>query len=148
MAPRLKVFSWSDGFHSWTVATSSRPKALDAWAVEQELFKSGLAHEITDGPEHEAALAEPGTVIRTGLAIDPGLMEPQKPDPGQARRRKAKAQAAEIQTRIDALDATLSDKVGALQAKRDALERKIADLEAEAGTARTALVKKLKTLRS
>lgn len=148
MAPRLKVFSWSDGFHSWTVATSSRPKALDAWAVEQDLFKSGLAHEITDGPEREAALAEPGTVIRTGVAIDPGPMKPQKPDPGQARRRKAKSQAAEIQTRIDALDATLSDKVGSLQAERDGLERKIADLEAEAGTARTALVKKLKTLRS
>ena len=59
MAPRIKVFSWSDGFHSWTVATSSRPKALDVWAVERDLFKSGLAHGITDGPEHEAALAEP-----------------------------------------------------------------------------------------
>ena len=148
MAPRLKVFSWSDGFHSWTVATSSRPKALDAWAVEQDLFKSGLAHEITDGPEHEAALAKPGTVIKTGMAIDPGKIEAQKPNPGQARRQKARARAAEIQSRIDALDTALGERVERLQAERVVLDQKIAKLEDKAATERAALVRSLKALRS
>ncbi len=148
MAPRLKVFSWSDGFHSWTVATASRPKALHAWGVEQDLFKSGLAHEITDGPEHEAALAKPGTVIRTGMAIDPGKIEAQKPDPGQARRRKEKARAAEIQSRIDTLDTALGEQVQGLQAERDGLDRKISKLEDKAANERAALVKSLKALRS
>jgi hypothetical protein len=42
----LKVFSWSDGFHAFTVAASSRPKALAAWGMSRDIFKDGLAHEI------------------------------------------------------------------------------------------------------
>lgn len=148
MAPRLKVFSWSDGFHSWTVATSSRPKALGAWNLEQDLFKSGLAHEITDGPERAAALADPGTVIKTGVAIDPGMIEALKPDPRQTQRRQAKLRAADIQSRIDALDAALCQEVEAIRSERDALDRKIADLQAAADSQRAALMKKLKALRS
>lgn len=147
MAARLKVFGWSDGFHSWTVATSSRPRALEAWAVEQDLFKSGLAREIEDGPEREAALASPGTVIKSGVAIDLGSIESVKPDPDQARCRKAKARATGIQARIDALDARLSDEVEALSAERDALDEKIADLQSDTDTRRAALVKALKASR-
>ena len=33
MAAKLKVFRYADGFHSWTVAASSRAKALAAWGV-------------------------------------------------------------------------------------------------------------------
>ena len=53
MAARLKVFTWSDGFHAFTVAASSRPKALAAWGVGQDLFKSGLARQIEQGPDHD-----------------------------------------------------------------------------------------------
>ncbi|MBF6603782.1 MAG: hypothetical protein ITG03_12555, partial [Sphingorhabdus sp.] len=49
MAQKLKVFAWSDGFHAFTVATSSKPKALAAWGMGQDIFKSGLAREIHDG---------------------------------------------------------------------------------------------------
>ncbi len=45
MAPRLKVFEWSDGFHRFTVAAASRPKALAAWGIHQDIFASGLARE-------------------------------------------------------------------------------------------------------
>nr|WP_314435032.1 hypothetical protein [uncultured Brevundimonas sp.] len=45
MAPRLKVFRWSDGFHAYSVAVSSRPKALSAWGSGQDLFATGLAAE-------------------------------------------------------------------------------------------------------
>ena len=43
MAAKLKVFRYSDGFHAWTVAASSRPKALAAWGVKRDLFKDGSA---------------------------------------------------------------------------------------------------------
>lgn len=147
MAARLKVFEWSDGFHSWTVATSSRPKALQAWNVGQDLFKSGLATEIESGPAFDAALASPGTVIRTGLAIDVGEIEALKPDPAHARRRKARARAEEIQTRIDALDAALAEQVESIRAERDALDQRIAELEKDAGKKRAALETSLKATR-
>ena len=72
MAKRLKVFTWSDGFHAFTVAVSSRPKALEAWGSKQDLFATGLASELSGGPDYEAALAAPGEVIERGLAIDVG----------------------------------------------------------------------------
>ena len=72
MAARLKVFTWSDGFHAFTVAASSRPKALEAWGSRQDLFATGLASELSGGPDYEAALAAPGEVIQRGQAIDVG----------------------------------------------------------------------------
>jgi len=142
MAPRLKVFSWSDGFHSWTVAASSRPKALKAWNVQQDLFKSGLAHEIAEGAERDAALEAPGAVIKTGMAIDLGMIDGQRPDAAQTKRRKVKARAAELQTEIDALDGALGEQVEKIRAERAALDRKLADLQAVAKNKRAALIKK------
>ena len=72
MAAKLKVFTWSDGFHAFTVATSSRPKALEAWGSKQDLFATGLASQLSGGPDYEAALASPGEVVERGLAIDVG----------------------------------------------------------------------------
>ena len=148
MAARLKVFGWSDGFHSWTVATTSRPKALQAWNVEQDLFKSGLASEIAAGPERDTALAAPGTVIKTGMAIDPGMIEALKPDPQRVERQKARARAEEIQSRIDDLDRELEHAVDQLRTERAVLDERIAILEAEADRKRAALRKSLKAARS
>ncbi len=91
MAKRLKVFTWSDGFHAFTVAVSSRPKALEAWGSKQDLFATGLASELSGGPDYEAALAAPGQVIERGLAIDVGKIRkadgPKKAaGPSKARR--------------------------------------------------------------
>lgn len=47
MAARLKLFEWSDGFHTFTVAASSRPKALVAWGSGQDLFATGLPRKST-----------------------------------------------------------------------------------------------------
>ena len=148
MAARLKVFGWSDGFHSWTVATTSRPKALAAWEVEQDLFKSGLANEVDEGPEHEAALASPGTVIKTAMAIDPGIIEALKPTPGQARRRKARAEAEAIRTEISVLEAGFAQRIEELRAERTLLDERIADLETEVAAKRAVLEKSLKAARS
>jgi hypothetical protein len=49
MARKLKVFSWSDGLHDYTVAATSRAKALEAWDVGRDLFKDGTAKEISEG---------------------------------------------------------------------------------------------------
>jgi hypothetical protein len=82
MAPHLKVFTWSDGFHAFTVAASSRPKALAAWGSGQDLFATELASELSGGPDFDAALATPGEVIQRGLAVDIGRV-------AKARTRKA-----------------------------------------------------------
>lgn len=145
MAVRLKVFGWSDGFHSWTVATSSRPKALEAWGADQDLFKSGLAREIGAGPEREAALASPGSVIRTGMAIDPGMIEKTSASPARddSRRRKAKATVDRIQARIEALDAQTIEELDALAAERAGIDRQIERVKARQARARAAMIKTL-----
>lgn len=143
MAPRLKVFTWSDGFHSWTVAASSRPKALEAWKVEQDLFKTGLAHEAGEGPDREAALADPGKVIKSGLAIDPDDIKPAKADPRRANRTAARKKAADIRARIAALDEQLESDLAPLRDQREQLTARIEALEAKADKARAALHAKL-----
>jgi len=141
MAPRLKVFSWSDGFHAFSVAASSRQKALDAWGIGRDIFKDGLAREVTEGPDHAAALKSPGEVIERGLAVDIGKAAPRKKPavkrPSEAARRKVEALEAELEV----LDHAQTDE-------REALVKQLAALEAAQATARTALVKKLKTARA
>ncbi len=87
MAPRLKVFEWSDGFHRFTVAAPSRPKALAAWGIQQDIFASGLAKEAPEAEDAEAARARPGEVVERGLTVDIGQAGPGRRDPGRARDR-------------------------------------------------------------
>lgn len=102
MAAKLKVFTWSDGFHAFTVATTSRPKALEAWGSKQDLFATGLASQLSGGPDYETALASPGAVIARGLAIDVGKIGKAKP---AKPPRPSKAKAAKIEN----LQAALAD---------------------------------------
>jgi hypothetical protein len=145
MAPRLKVFTWSDGFHAFTVATSSRPKALQAWGVSQDLFKSGLARQIEGGPDHDAALKSPGQVIERGLSIDPGEIKPaRKPKgPSAASRRKVEALEAELAE----LDERQAEEADALEAEAKALAKRQADLEKRHGSERDRLRNRLKAAR-
>jgi hypothetical protein len=66
---KLKVFCWSDGFHAYPVAVSSRSKALEAWGVSQDLFKTGMAVELTEGADFAAALESPGQVLERKITI-------------------------------------------------------------------------------
>ena len=59
MAVKLKVFTWSDGFHTFTMAASSRPKALEAWGTSQDLFRTGLAQAVDEGADRDTALVSP-----------------------------------------------------------------------------------------
>lgn len=121
MAPRLEVFQWSDGFHAFTVAASSRPKALAAWGVGQDLFATGLAHEIVDGPDRQAALERPGDVIERGLTVDVG----------QAAHRRQSSPDAEARKRLAAAEAKWGDRQAQMAADEEDLERRIADLRVE-----------------
>ena len=139
MARKLKVFCYSDGFHSWTVASSSRSKALEAWGVKRDLFKDGSAKEIDIGPDREAALASPGELIERGLAVDIDKVE-RTAAPKKAKRAsdvKARAKEAELA----ALDEAQAEERAALEAERQALDRRQAK-------ARDELKAKLKAARA
>ena len=145
MAPRLKVFTWSDGFHAFTVAASSRPKALAAWGVAQDLFKSDLAHEIDTGPDREAALKRPGEVIERGLSVDLGRIGPaRKPKgPSPAARRKAAALEADLAE----LDRSQAEALAALDTEARAIARRRAKLEKTQKATRDRLAARLKAAR-
>lgn len=147
MAPRLKVFSWSDGFHAFTVAVSSRPKALEAWGSKQDLFATGLASELSDGADYDAALAAPGEVIQRGLTIDIGKIAKTprpKAAPGKARR----AQIDSLETDLATLDANQARILRDLDEEAVRLETRRADLDRDYDVRRKALLAKLKTARS
>jgi hypothetical protein len=128
MAAKLKVFTWSDGFHAFTVATTSRPKALEAWGSKQDLFATGLASQLSGGPDYEAALASPGEVVERGLAIDVGKIgkaKPAKPrGPSKAKAaniEKLKMALADLDKRRQAEMANFEERQAALnQARQEA----------------------------
>lgn len=149
MAARLKVFTWSDGFHAFTVATRSRPKALDAFGSKQDLFATGLAHELSGGPDYDAALAAPGAVIERGLTIDIGqIKKAPKPrtakGPTAAQRAKVEALAAQL----EALDSEHADALAELDAAQTELRKRRDGLEHGHAKARSRLGAKLKAARA
>jgi len=124
MAPRLKVFEWSDGFHRFTVAASSRPRALAACGFQQDIFASGLAREVADGEDEAAARARPGEVIERGLAVDVGRAEPRserkkaRTGPTLGQKRRVEALAAQL----EALEQAHAEAAGVLEKDIKALE--------------------------
>ena len=146
MAARLKVFSWSDGFHAFTVAVSSRPKALEAWGSKQDLFASGLASELSGGADYDAALAAPGEVIQRGLTIDIGEIAKApraKTSPNKARRARVEALEAELA----ASDADHARVLSELDEEAARLETRRAHLVRDHDAGRKALLTKLKKAR-
>lgn len=148
MAARLKVFSWSDGFHAFTVAASSRAKALEAWGTEQDLFKTGLAAEVPDSPDAEAALAQPGEVIKRGLSVDVGQATPQPKPRRNAAAEKAEAKLKALKIELDALDSRHAEEQADLEARRKALDAEAARLDATQAQARSALLDKIRKARA
>jgi len=145
---KLKVFTWSDGFHAFTVARTSRPGALKAWGIGADIFKSGLASEITEGPDHDAALAAPGEVIERGLSIDVGKVS-------RAAKPKVDKASAKAREAVKALEAELASLDGAQAAETDALDARRTALDAEAKAlaarheaARKGVLAKLKAARA
>ena len=154
MVPKLKVFTWSDGFHAFTVATTSRPKALEAWGSRQDLFASGLASPLTEGPDYDAALASPGQVIERGLTVDIGKISkaeqsPKSADDAKKTKSRAKAQARleALEAKLAALDTAHAETVSGLEAAMAKIEADQAEGEASYETQRKAIVANLRTAR-
>lgn len=151
MARALKVFSYSDGFHSWTVAATSRAKALEAWGVKRDLFKDGSAVEAAEGPDREAALKAPGELIERGLSVDIGKVEKTKaPQATKKRGPSAKdlARVELLEEELAELEAAQAEETGALEAQRAELEREAAVLSKRQAKASDALRAKLKAARA
>ncbi|MDR6626462.1 hypothetical protein [Caulobacter segnis] len=150
MARAPKVFTWSDGFHRYTVAATSRAKALAAWETDRDLFKEGVAQEAPDAPDARAALAAPGAVIRRAEGgLKAALDKPPKPKPGktnaaEAKREKALAEAKAV---LAAAEDAQRDAEADLERRRRALEAEAAALERSWTDRRAALKKTVEALR-
>ncbi|WP_312597665.1 hypothetical protein [Brevundimonas sp.] len=94
---------------------------MEAWGSKQDLFATGLASQLSGGPDYEAALASPGEVVERGLAIDVGKIGKAKP---AKPRGPSKAKAA----KIEKLQAALADLDQRHQAVRTDFEEQQATL--------------------
>lgn len=148
MVPKLKVFTWSDGFHAFTVAASSRPKALEAWGSKQDLFATGLATQLAGGPDYEAALASPGDVITRGLAIDVGKISKARPKKAAGPSKAKRARIESLQAALADLDETHQSALADLDARQAALETERRRIETDHERSRKALAADLKKARA
>jgi hypothetical protein len=151
MAPRLKVFVTGNGFTDYVVATSSRPKALAAWGVSQDLFKEGVARETDDPALIKAALAEPGKVLeRKGGSRDAlakaslSTGKPRAAGPSKAALKRV----ADLEERLSDLKREHDDRQAQIAAERQALDSREARAAADYEEARTDLTARLKKARA
>jgi len=149
MAARLKVFVTSDGLTDYVVAASSRAKALAAWDVRQDLFKEGQARETDDKALVKAALKQPGVVLRraAGTRGDLTKLAPAKAakpkGPTKAQRRKV----ADLEARLERLDARHERARAELEARRRGLEQAAAKVDADHAAERERVAAKLSAAR-
>jgi hypothetical protein len=87
MGRRLKVFTAPIGFHEAVVAAPSRPAALKAWGVHQDLFKAGAARETTEADLVAAAIARPGEVLLRPLAQEGAIKSAPRVAKARARAK-------------------------------------------------------------
>jgi colicin import membrane protein len=135
---KLKVFTTQSGFYDLAVATTSRPKALAAWGIHQDLFAHGQAQEASDGAAGTAALAKPGVVLRRPLGTKGEFSEePALPKvKGRAKtaskahdKAKARKAAAEAKAELKKADEAHKAELTALKRERATLDAKLADEE-------------------
>lgn len=134
---KLKVFCWSDGFRAYPVAVSSRPKALEAWGATQDLFKTGMATELTEGADFEAALAAPGEVLERRLAIklEGGAAKAGKPAKAVVRETPQGPTKAQLAT-VAKAEAALAALEAKQASEREAAEAVVTKAEAALDEAR------------
>jgi hypothetical protein len=124
MPARLKVFAARIGFFDTVIAASSQKAALEAWGMNQDLFKEGLARAVDD-PAALVALDQPGVVLkRTAGSSDAYTADAQVREnviaPGPARKPEAAAKPKPAKPKPPA-DRTALDRAEAAlaQAARD-----------------------------
>src|SRR4051812_46946621 len=94
--PPLKVFKTHIGFYDMVVAAPSMKAAVEAWHASPRLFAQGFAAVTQEPAAVEAALAQPGTVLkRPHGRHSPYKAEPEAPAaPRPTARQKQKTAAA------------------------------------------------------
>jgi hypothetical protein len=139
---KLKVFAWSNGLKTYAVAATSRPKALQAWGIHQDLFADGTAHEVEDPGLIAATTAQPGVVVEQAIsggaakaiaAVKPSS-KPKGPTAAQKRVAELKAQLAALDDqhrvaldRIDAERRALDDRADALRREQQEMRAALAE---------------------
>lgn len=150
MARKPRVFTWSDGFHRYVVAATSRAKALEAWGFDRDLFREGAAQEIQDGPGHDRALASPGEVIE--IDVSSGVeAASRKASPKKARAPDNAAGRRKLETLRETLkaeDAAAQAEEDAFEARRHALENERAKAAETRAKARRKLTAEIAALRA
>ena len=134
--PRLKVFRAHQGFYDSIVAVTSQKKALEAWGAKPTLFSQGFAAETKDADAVEAALAQPGVILRRPFGTRGAFKsEPDLPKAPKrtAKQKKAHAQAvkqreAEAARKEKAARAAEKRKERAAKAELEEIEREEARL--------------------
>jgi colicin import membrane protein len=127
----LKVFRAHLGFYDTVVAVPSQKAAAQAWGAGAREFAQGFAR-VTDDPRAvEAALAQPGVVLRRpagskgAFKAEPDAPEAARPTPTQTRR----AAEARRKTAQDARREAARQKRE--QARQAAADAELAEIEAE-----------------
>jgi hypothetical protein len=137
-----KVFRAHLGFYDTIVATTSQKAALAAWGARPAEFAQGFAAVTTDPQAVEAALKQPGVVLRRPYGSKgefkfvpdapraPKISAKHKRDKAAAerRRRAAEKRAAEAETKRRAQDAKaelvrLAKEEKSLAARKRALRK-------------------------
>ncbi len=152
MARAPKVFTWSDGFHRYTVAATSRAKALAAWETDRDLFKEGVAREAPETSDAKAALAAPGAVIRRaegGLPAEVAKLPKAKAAPKKADKAEVerKRKLAEAETALERAEAEQRDAAADLERRRRDLDAEAAALSDSWMRRRTGLEQAIRRLR-
>jgi hypothetical protein len=144
---KLKVFAWSNGLKTYAVATTSRPKALQAWGIHQDLFADGTAREVDDPALVAAATAAPGDVIERAVGGGAArAMAAAKPPQRSKGATAARKRAAELKAKRAALDDEHAQRLQDIERRRRELDDEVAALEEAHQAARAALADKLKIL--
>lgn len=138
MAPRLKVFVTSDGLTDYIVATSSKAKALAAWGSHQDLFKTGSAHETDDAELVKAATAKAGEVLRrpAGTRGELAKLKPARPPKPAGPSKAALKKVADLEAKLEALDAKHAAARRKLEAQRARIDRELEALDVDAAAER------------
>jgi hypothetical protein len=140
---KLKVFAWSNGLKTYAVATTSRPKALAAWGIHQDLFADGTAREIDEPALVKAATAQPGVVVEQAVSGGAAkAIAAVKPTPKPTGPTAAQKRAAELKAKMAALDDEHAQAIRDIDRRRAALDDEALARDEAYERARAALLKK------
>ncbi len=146
---RLKVFAWSNGLKTYAVATTSRPKALEAWGIRQDLFADGTAHEVEDPALVAVATAQPGVVVEQAVGGGAAkAIAAIKPPPKPKGPTAAEKRVTDLKAQLDRLEDAHRLALDALEDRRRALDAEIENLRRAQEDDRTALAEKLRAART